>query len=370
MVWRVAPDGQLEPLASTHADVRQRDLVAQAAREAAATPRSPGLNYVATQGQSLLYPEFHPAVLEMLSETQQRRARHLGVRSVTSVPLTSGGKTVGAMTWAAVSRNYSADDMTLAEAVADRLAAALENARLYAVAQQAIQARDEFMVMAAHELRTPLTALELFVHAAQSGAVPQGNGDENARRVVRQVKRLSSLVERLWDAANIRAAGVALAPESCDLASIVRERADAALSRARPGQSIAVRTPPSLRGRWDRTRVSQLLDELLQNAVKFGEGKPIEVALDRHGIQALLMVRDHGVGIPSERLEFVFAPFERGPRGDPLGGLGLGLHVAKAIVEAHGGAIEAASAPGVGTTMRVKLPIEVESVRVVVNQAP
>jgi signal transduction histidine kinase len=371
LVWRLAPDGQLEPLASTHADVRQRDLVAQGAREASGTvARSPGLNYVITEGQSLLYPELHPAVFEKLNEAQQRRLRHLRIRSVTSVPLTAGGKTFGVMSWGAVSRNYTADDMSLAEAVAERLAAALENARLYAVAQQAIHARDEFLVLAAHELRTPLTALELFVHAAQSGGVPQGTTDENVRRVVRQVRRLSSLVERLWDAANIRAAGVALAPESCDLAAIVRERADAALARTRAGQSIAVRTPPSLRGRWDRTRVSQLLDELLQNAIKFGEGKPIEVALDRVGADALLTVRDHGVGIPSERLESVFAPFERVSRSDPPGGLGLGLHVAKAIVEAHGGSIEAVSTPSLGTTLRARLPIEVESVRVVVNHAP
>ena len=149
------------------------------------------------------------------------------------------------MTWAAVSRNYTAEDMALAEAVADRLAAALENARLYAVAQQAIHARDEFLILAAHELRTPLTALELFVHAAQSGARSPDAPDEGGRRVVRQVRRLSTLVERLCDAASIRAEGIALTPGSrATWPAIVRERVDAARERSRPGgQSFEVRTP-------------------------------------------------------------------------------------------------------------------------------
>ncbi len=368
-IYMMNPDGVLEALASTHADPARRDIVAQAAREACGLPRSPGLNYVITQGQSLLYPELNDAALGSLSAAQQARIRELGVSTITMVPLNAGGRTFGAMMWATGGRNYSAEDMGLAEGVADRLAAALENARLYGLAQQAIHARDEFLILAAHELRTPLTALELFVQASQSGG-RFAAADEGVRRVVRQVRRLSTLVERLCDAASIGAEGIVLTLESCDLAAIVRERADAALERTRPaGPSIAVRTPAYVRGRWDRTRMAQLVDELLQNAIKFGQDKPIEVALDRQGGCAVLVVRDQGVGIPADRLASVFAPFERASRKDYPGGLGLGLHVAKAIVEAHRGSIEATSSPAGGTTLRAKLPIEVESARVVVDHA-
>ena len=263
------------------------------------------------------------------------------------------------MVWVGSSRHYGSEDVALAEAVAARLAAALENARLHETAREAIRARDEFLVLAAHELRTPLTALQLFAydmqHAASRGAVA-----ESARGAAldRQVQRLGSLIDRLCESARLRAEGMTLALDSCDLAAIVRERASAAAERRRRGGSaIVVRADSSAVGRWDRTRMAQVVDELLDNAIKFGEGKPIEVRLETDGKDVTLAVRDHGVGIPADRLASVFAPFERAVPKEHFGGLGLGLHVAKSIVEAHGGSIEASSQPGQGTTMVARFPL-------------
>ena len=358
VIWTITHEGTLEPLASTHAEPGMRDLVLQAAWGATRVPTR-AMRSAVEQGQSMLYPEVTQALLERLEPGQRDRVMQLGMRSFVAVPLAVAGTTLGAMAWFGSSRNYRSEDLALAEAVAERLAAALENARLYDMARQAIRAPDEFLVLAAHELRTPLTALQLFAHDMQP-APSRGAAADAARSaaVDRQVRRLGSLVERLCDAARLRAEGMVLALDSCDLAAIVRDRADAAAERRRRGGSpIVVRADSPVVGRWDRTRMAQLVDELLDNAIKFGQGKPIEVVLESDNSEATLTVLDHGVGIPPDRLVSVFSPFERAAPKDHFGGLGLGLHVAKSIVDAHGGSIEASSQPGQGTTMVASLPV-------------
>ncbi len=361
MIWSTGADGVLEPAAATHADVRLREVVSQAACEAVASGAlAPGLKYVVAQGQSLLYPVVAAAMLDRLSPAQRDRAIQLDLRSVVAVPLVVGRTTPGAMAWFSSTRHYRSEDLALAEAVAERLAAALENARLYAMAHEAIRARDEFLVLAAHELRTPLTALQLLAHDMHPGRSSGAPADAARTAALdRQVHRLGALIERLCDAARVRADGMVLTRDPCDLAAIIAARARALVERGRRGGSaIAVRTDATLSGRWDRARMGQVVDELLDNAVKFGEGKPIEVTLGRDGNDATLTVRDHGAGIPADRLSSVFSPFERAVSKEHFGGLGLGLHIVKSIVEAHGGLIAATSRPGQGTTMIVRLPIE------------
>jgi signal transduction histidine kinase len=110
-------------------------------------------------------------------------------------------------------------------------------------------------------------------------------------------------------------------------------------------------------GRWDRARLRRAIFELLDNAIKFGAGRPIEVLLDQQPAHAMLTIRDHGAGIASDRLASIFLPFERAVSKDHFGGLGLGLTMAKTIIEAHGGSISAASRPGDGATFVVRLPL-------------
>jgi signal transduction histidine kinase len=366
MVWSQNDAEVLEPLASTHVVPGMRPLVVDAARAAVVGSSSPGLAYVVAQGQSLLYPDVSPFVLERLGEAQRERALLAGVRTLLVVPLVLAGRTLGAMTWGAANRHYRSEDLALAEAVAERVAGALENARLYEIAQQAIRARDEFLILAAHEFRTPLTALQLFAYdprvvSSRGGARPPGATDESLRsaNLARQVRRLSTLVERVCDAARIRTEGIALTLAACDLTAIVTDRGDVTAERARrSGCELVLRAQSSVVGRWDRARLGQLVDELLDNAIKFGVGKPIEVTLDRDGDSARLIVRDRGAGIPTDRLTSIFSPFERAVPRDHCGGLGLGLHVAKAIVEAHGGSIEVTSHLERGTTVTARLPID------------
>ena len=364
MIWAMSGDGGLAPVASTHAEAEMRELVDEGARAAVAGLRPTGLTYVVTQRQSTLYPDVSASTFERLGEAQRARAERLGIRTLLTVPLVAAGKTLGAMAWGSSSRHYRSEDLAIAEAVAERVGAAFENARLYEMARQAIAARDEFLVLAAHELRTPLTALHLYAHRSRPGE-PRGTpADETARNtaLARQVSRLSTLVERMCDAARIRSEGMALALESCELSAIVRERANAVMELAsRRGCTLAIRAETAIVGRWDPARAAQLVDELLDNAIKFGAGKPVDVALDRDGASALLTVSDHGAGIPGDRFSSVFSPFERAVSREHFGGLGLGLFIAKAIAEAHGGSLEATSGLDPGTTMVARLPVEVRS---------
>jgi signal transduction histidine kinase len=119
---------------------------------------------------------------------------------------------------------------------------------------------------------------------------------------------------------------------------------------------LTLHSEESFVGHGDRARLAQAIDNILDNAIKFGRGHPIEVELRGNTGTAVLMVRDRGIGIAPEQATTVFAAFYRGVPAASYGGLGLGLYVAQAIVEAHHGTITAQSTPDDGTTFTVRLP--------------
>jgi signal transduction histidine kinase len=126
--------------------------------------------------------------------------------------------------------------------------------------------------------------------------------------------------------------------------------------RAEAAGSEIVLDVRSIRGRWDRLRMDQVLTNLLQNAFKFGRGRPVRVAAERDTSGALLEVTDQGIGVSDEDMQRIFGKFERAVPSH-YGGLGLGLFITRQIVEAHNGRVEVMSKPGVGSTFRVRLPL-------------
>jgi len=138
---------------------------------------------------------------------------------------------------------------------------------------------------------------------------------------------------------------------------VVREAvAHSEQEATRVGCRLVLDSLPSTPGRWDQVRMAQVVRHLLANAMKFGPGKPVEVALQSESDTAVLQVRDHGIGIAPERVEGLFQRFERAVSVKHYGGLGLGLYRVRRIVEAHGGAVTVDSVPGQGATFRVHLP--------------
>ncbi len=279
--------------------------------------------------------------------------------SVATLPLAVRGEPRGVLSLVVPTspRPFGLGDAALGEELAARAGLALENARLYRQAQDAIAARDEFLMIAAHELRTPLTPLSLQVQtllraarATSEPATPRLGTDLEA--TFRHIERLTRLVDRLLDVTRLGEHGLTIACEEMDLAAVVREVTDGFRAQAAEvGSDLELRVAGPLVGRWDRTRLGQMLANLLSNALKFGAGKPVEVTVAAEDGRARVAVRDHGHGIAAADRERIFERFERAVSVRSYGGFGLGLWVVRQVVAAHGGAIAVASAPGGGTDL-------------------
>ena len=233
---------------------------------------------------------------------------------------------------------------------------------------RAIRARDEFLSIASHELKTPLTSLMLQVQLRQQALAA---GDAAffapaglARMVasdVRQVERLTRLVEDMLDVSRISSGRFTLAiDDSVDLVAVVGdvvERSAAVLAAAGCRVTLDAPTRPVV-GRWDRARLEQVLLNLLTNAMKYGRGRPIHCSVRATSQHASFAIRDEGIGIAPQDQARIFQVFERAIAANEVSGLGLGLYIARRIVEAHGGAIRVVSELGQGATFTIELPLE------------
>ena len=255
--------------------------------------------------------------------------------------------------------------VSIARDISERRLAQLEREQLYREALAGIEARDEFLSVASHELRTPLSTLTLQLEMLmrpprrEAPLVLAGKSAERLRAIDRQVERLTRLITQLMDVSRIRAGRMLLELEDVDLGALVADVVSRFKDDAiRAGCSLAFETPPEVHGRWDRLRLEQVITNLLANALKYGAGHPVEVAVAPSPQEASLIVRDHGIGIASEDAERIFERFERAAPRRGYAGLGLGLFIVRRIVVAHGGTIRVASEPGAGSTFTVNLPYE------------
>jgi signal transduction histidine kinase len=223
-----------------------------------------------------------------------------------------------------------------------------------AEAEAGVKARDRFLSIASHELRTPLNPLhinvQLLLRAARTGALREGLSGKLLGVVEscdRQLKQFGQLIDNLLDISRIAAGRLDLRIEEVDLAAVTREvvgRFGPELAQA--GCPLALRADAQVVGRWDRLRLEQVVTNLLANAVKYGKGKPIEVEVRAGAEAAHLIVRDQGIGIAPEDQGRIFERFERAVSGYEYGGLGMGLYIVRQILDALGGSVRVASAPG------------------------
>ncbi|ABS26344.1 ATP-binding protein [Anaeromyxobacter sp. Fw109-5] len=224
---------------------------------------------------------------------------------------------------------------------------------------EAVRTRDAFLSMASHELKTPITSLQLQVgsllRAREGVPAPVAKAADATRR---QVVRLTSLVNTLLDVSRLNEGRLQLEIEPVDLSALVSEVASRFVAETERSESrIRVDAAEAVCGRWDRLRLEQVLTNLLSNALKYGEGKPVSVRVQSDGATARLAVVDHGIGIAPSEQRRIFERFERGPATRGYGGFGLGLWITREIVSALGGTIHVESAPGAGSTFRVELPV-------------
>jgi signal transduction histidine kinase len=251
-------------------------------------------------------------------------------------------------------------ELRLAEDLAHRCGMALENARLFMEAQEAVAARNEFIAIAAHELRTPLTALTLRIRSLEKllqREQASGQAREKVLATSRQLVRLNQLIERLLDVGQINTGGLELHRQQLDVAEMMEQVVESLSEEAtRLGSELKVRVEPGLTASWDRGRIEQALFNLLVNALKFGAHHPVELRAFRVNGWVRITVRDHGIGIAPEALERIFGRFERAVSSREYGGLGLGLFLTRRIAEAHDGMIHVESQPGDGATFVLDLP--------------
>ncbi len=237
----------------------------------------------------------------------------------------------------------------------------LDDERLQrARAEEAVRLRDEFLSIASHELKTPLTTVQIEMQGLRDSAeVGSERVVKRIARAARNADRLAALVESLLDVSRIAAGGLTVEPEPVDLSQLVSQLLESLRAAAtKVGCDLSFSTTGSVLGCWDRLRLEQVVLNLASNALRYGAGGPIGIAVSREGAEAVLEVSDGGPGIPVEDLTRIFGRFERAASLRHHGGLGLGLYVSREIVEAHGGTIAARNLPRGGACFTVRLPVE------------
>ncbi len=358
--------GRLAQAAAAHVDTQKEELARLLGRgPPSETEPGRGAWHVFRTGKTEIYPELTDPVwaAALLGTEHPELLRELGVRSYMCVPIQGRGRTLGVLSLlrAMPPRRYSAGDLSLSEELARRAGMAIDNARYFREAQEAIRARDEFLAIASHELKTPLTPLQLQLdtlhRALEKAGVQDERLDDMLERASRQTVRLIRLVGSLLDVSRITAGRLAIEPEEFDLSEMVRETVERFGAEAgKAGCTLEFRAGPPLVGRWDRTRLEQVVSNFLSNAIKYGAGRTVEIDVRESDGTVRLTVIDHGIGIENEALSRIFDRFGRAASLRQYGGLGLGLYIARRIVEGHGGSILARSQLGMGSTFIAVLP--------------
>jgi PAS domain S-box-containing protein len=358
----IGEDDLLERLAVTHPDPEKARLAYESAqRWPVALSSSHALAQVIRTGTSAFAPQLTDAMIAQgAREPQQVKALiGLGLRSAIVVPLQARGRMLGAISLAMAEsgRTYTETDLRLMEELARRASIAIDNARLFADAESANQAKDEFLARLSHELRTPLNAIlgwTLMLRTTDAR-------DRLARGldvIDRNGRALTRIIEDLLDFSRNVRGGLRVDRVPVDMRPIVAEAIDSVDVMVRQKKLRLEWHPNSVcRVLGDAARLQQVVWNLLTNAIKFTpEGGSVHVSLATLPEAAELRVTDSGVGIRPEILDTIFNPFQQGERhGTP--GLGLGLAIVRQVVEAHDGTVLAESAGlNRGATLIVRLP--------------
>jgi len=365
----VTDAGKVERLAVAHVDPAKMEIV-RTIRECYEDPDSPySVAAVVRTARPTIVPRISDEMIQRAARGDGeciRLLRLLGLASYIGVPLVAHGRTLGALSFVSAEskRQYTDEDLRFAEDVAFRVALAIDNARAYEAAQFANRLKDDFLATFSHELRTPLNAILGYSRMLQSGVITAGAKQKRALQTVeRNATVLSQIVEDVLDVSRIVSGKLRLNIEPVDLPHVVKQ----AIETVRPAvdaKHIRVETivdPGATPVSGDPDRLQQIVWNLLSNAVKFTpKGGRVQIRLERINSHVEITVSDSGIGIDPDFLPHIFERFRQADSGTSREhtGLGLGLGIARHLVELHGGTIHATSdGEGHGATFQVRLPV-------------
>jgi signal transduction histidine kinase len=359
-------EDRFERIGEAHVDPTKSQLLREVATfpRSALTPHHP-LIRVLTSGEPVLETEVTPAFIRLsFAEDGQRKiVEALGPRSLICVPLASSGKPLGALTLVTSDtsgRRFSIADLSLAADLARRAAIVVEHARLFHEAQQATRARDDVLAVVAHDLRNPLNTVSMAVTLMLESTPPERVQERRQVEIVRRAAdRMNRMIQDLLDVKRMESGRLAIDAKPEAPVGLINDTIDmlrplAAGSTIRLEADIEEELPPVLA---DSARIQQVLSNLVGNAVKFTpRNGRISITAEKIDGEVRFGVIDTGPGIPAEQLPHIFGRFWQAKPSDRRG-IGLGLAIAKGIVEAHNGNIWVESHVGLGSTFFFTLPI-------------
>ena len=285
--------------------------------------------------------------------------RAMNPQAALYLPLIARGQLIGVLSLFRADRGFDIDDLAFAEDLGRLAALALDNSRLLEVVRGSLRAREEIVGVVSHDLRNPVAAVKMLSRAALSAGEGDSDGArENLSLIAEAAEQMDSLIRDLLDLSRIDVGQLQLAPEPVDPSVLL----DEALRTLRPlvddrKIKLDVNVEKGLpKVRADTERVQQVISNLVGNAIKFTpSGGTITISARRDGDEVLFSVADTGSGIAEDQLPKVFDRYWQSTRTDRQGA-GLGLAIAKGIVEGHGGEIWVESKPGKGTRVEFSLP--------------
>jgi PAS domain S-box-containing protein len=293
--------------------------------------------------------------------------RELHPTSMIIAPFSARGRIFGVLTLVQTdpARAYTEEDLGLAAELARRTALAIDNARLYSKTVVASQAKSDFLAVMSHELRTPLNAIVGYADLLLLG-VPQpipAEAEEKVKRIIASAHHLRELIDEILSFSRMEAGEEEVRIERRDLGKIVREIAEDAEPLARmKGLDLQVETPTEAAPiHTDPGKLRQILRNLLSNAIKFTDRGEIRIVAALVEDEAVIHVRDTGIGIAPEYQERIFEPFWQVERGATreVAGTGLGLGVSRGLARMLGGDLTVESKMGVGSTFTIRIPIRI-----------
>jgi signal transduction histidine kinase len=359
----LAADGRLRRIAAAHHRPEQEQVLDEA-RRYAPDPSGGLIARPLRSGQPLFVPSVGSSDIQSFSREPEhtRIMLALAPRSLITVPLTARGNTFGLFTIvrAELPEPFDADDLAFALELGRRAALAVDNARLYAESQQAVRTREHVLAVVSHDLRNSIGAIATSARLLLVATTDEQQRIRRTDTIVRACERMNRLMQDLLDASRLQAGyTISIDPTAQDVAALIRDACESFRASAEARLiEIACDVPRHVpRVSADRDRILQVLSNLLSNAMKFTpEGGTITIRAEPQDQGVRFSVADTGPGIRTEDLAHIFERFYQAS-STASKGTGLGLPIAKGIVEAHGGRIWVESKAGIGATFYFTLPI-------------